>query len=203
MPKQSISCTGIVLRIEPRGENFRSVFILSPEVGSVHSLQRVSARKNPTQQIDLFDEGSFTLQTEGDPHSGFISDFDLKRKRQSLPHSYAAFRAASEFARILSLNAAHTENQEIIYSLARRGLDAWETGIEPQATLFKCLYLYCRDEGYPIKEDWIARLSQSSRKTVTSILNTPLAELRIEDDNIEEALRNLLAYFEHQTHIRV
>lgn len=203
MPKPSISLRGIALRIESRGENFRSIFILSPEVGSIHSLQRISVRKNPTSRIDLFDEGDFLLQTESDPHSGFISDFELKKRRTELSHSYAAFRAASEFARILSLNAAHTENQEEVFSLVRRGLNAWESGIAPQATLFKCLYLYCRNEGYPIKEEWIARLSPQSHEAATQIISQPLADIKVEPSRIDDSLHQLLAYFRHQTHIRV
>jgi len=203
MPKRVISFRGIVLRIEPQGENYRSVHTLSPDVGTTRSLQRLSSRKTTANQIDLFDEGRFSLQTDSNPHTGFITEFELQHRRTQLSKHYESLCSASEFARILSLNSAHLENQSEVFSLFKRALDAWEKGHAPQATLFKCLYLYCRDEGYPIKEEWITRLSQHDRKIATELINTPLANISIAALEMTELLTRLTDYYRNQTHIRV
>src|SRR3712207_8487256 len=65
----------------------------------------------------------------------------------------------------------------------------------PRSTLFPYTTLFrSRDEGYPLKQQWIPTLSSVDRATVAAILNRPVAEQRAEEDLVSRLTRKLEEY---------
>ena len=87
--------------------------------------------------------------------------------------------------------------------MLRKGLDAWETRSTPLSTYLKCLYVYCRQEGYPVKEEWAECLPPLEKAFIVRILNSPLSELSEEEESLKQAIDSLEHYIRYHTHIRL
>lgn len=203
MPTPEIATHAIALGHEPRGETYIAYRLLSSERGALTGLVRRSSKANAQPNIDLFDEGEFRIEIKPGSFSGFIKDAQIQRKRPLLARNYEAFEAAARLAKIILANPAHDENLIEIFELLNKGLDAWETRSNPHATYLKCLYLYCRQEGYPIKEEWAKRLPPAEKSFVAQALNRPLHELAPEAEPLKSAINSLEHYIRHHTHIRL
>lgn len=203
MPTPEIATHAIALGHEPRGETYVAYRLLSLERGTVTGLLRRSKKPNAQTNIDLFDEGEFRIELKPGSFSGFIKDAQIERKRPLLARNYEAFKAAARLANIIVSNPAHDENLIEIFNLLSKGLDAWETTSNPLATYLKCLYLYCRQEGYPVKEEWAQQLPSSEKSFIAQVLNRPLNEQGDETEPLKHAIDSLELYMIHHTHIRL
>ena len=200
MPKPQLATSAIVLGKEPRGEAFIGYRLLCPENGYLLGLRRARSKLGTETLIDLFDEGDFVIEIKPGEHSGFIKDFTLARRRDALAGNYPALACASEFARILAANPAHPENAGALREILVKGLDAWESGLPPKSTLLKCLYLYCRDEGYPAKEEWGQRWAPDQRRAIAAVLGSPLDQIAKDEPFLNEAVASLQDYIRNSTH---
>ena len=203
MPTPEIATHAIALGHELRGENYIAYRLLSLERGTVIGLVRRSKKPNTQSNIDLFDEGEFRIELKPGSFSGFIKDAQVERKRTLLARNYESFKAASRLANIIVANPAHDENLVGIFDLLSKGLDAWESESNPHATYLKCLYLYCRHEGYPVKEEWAQQLPAGEKTFISQVLNLPLSELNEEKEALKQAIDSLELYIRHHTHIRL
>ena len=203
MPTPEIATHAIALGHEPRGETYTAYRLLSIERGTVTGLIRRSKKPNAQLNIDLFDEGEFRIDLKPGSFSGFIKDVQIERKRTQLARNYDAFKAAARFANLIVSNPAHDENIIGIFELLNKGLNAWENNSNPHATYFKCLYLYCRQEGYPVKEEWAQRLPKKEKPFVAQVLNRPLEEQVEEAELLKRTIDSLEFYTRHRTHIRL
>ncbi|MFL3659130.1 MAG: hypothetical protein ACJ07L_13905 [Opitutales bacterium] len=203
MPTPEIVTHAIALGHEPRGETYTAYRLLSIERGTVTGLIRRSKKPNAQLNIDLFDEGEFRIDLKPGSFSGFIKDAQIERKRTQLARNYDAFKAAARFANLIVSNPAYDENIIGIFELLNKGLNAWENNSNPHATYFKCLYLYCRQEGYPVKEEWAQRLPKKEKPFVAQVLNRPLEEQVEEAELLKRTIDSLEFYTRHRTHIRL
>ena len=153
MPAPELVTHAIALDRQPRGESYFAYHLLSEDRGMLIGMVRRSSKLNVKLQIDLFDEGEFRIELKPGSHSGFIKDVHISRKRTAIARNYKSFEATSKFAKLLLSNPIHEENLPAITETLLKGLDAWESEANPLATYLKCLYLYARQEGYPVKED--------------------------------------------------
>ena len=203
MPTPEIVTHAIALGHEARGESYTAYRLLSLERGTVTGLLRRSKKANSQLNIDLFDEGEFRIELKPGSFSGFIKDLQVERKRTLLARNYESFKAASRLANIIVSNPAHDENLIGIFDLLTKGLDAWESTSNPHATYLKCLYIYCRDEGYPVKEEWAQQLPSTEKTFIAQVLNRPLNEQGNETDSLKQAIDSLEIYIRHHTHIHL
>lgn len=203
MPNPEVVTHAIALGHEPRGETYIAYRLLSQERGTVTGLVRRSSKPNKQPLIDLFDEGEFRIELKPGSLSGFIKDAQIVRKRSLLARNYQAFESAARFSKTILANPAHEENVGGIFNLLSKGLDAWETRSNPRATYFKCLYLYCRQEGYPVKEEWAQGLPPNEKTFILEVLNRPLHELSENAEPMTHAIGKLEHYIRHHTHIRL
>ncbi len=201
MASPLVSTQALVLQKESRGNSFSAARILSPTLGCLDALMRKSSKLDRISQVDMFDDGEFILEMKENSHSGFIKEYNLKRRRHDIAKNYNAFMAASKMAKLIVANPTHPENADDVHKLLKRSLDAWERGASPQATLFKCMYLYCKDEGYPIKEEWRMQLPKRLRDIVDYILVTPLDQIKVEESDLEKALQGIRQYMSRSTHL--
>ena len=95
------------------------------------------------------------------------------------------------------------EQGEANYRLVLRALDSLSDGAPPFAVMLKALYLFAREEGYPVLEDWARNLRPEQAEKVAAILNTPLADMTVAKEDQELAFSSLARYVEHNTHIYI
>ena len=200
MPSPEFLTQGIILGSEPSGEKFAIHSLLTTDQGIISLLARRSNKPGRQVGIDLFDEGAFRFERRPDSRYAFLKETQILRKHTHIAHRYKAFQAAARFARLIRANPIPIDNQEQIYTLLKRGLEAWETHKDPDAALLKCLYLYCRNEGYPIREEWAMRLPSTEYSRLAKILNQPLESSQYDNNDL---IASLETYLERHTHIRL
>jgi recombinational DNA repair protein (RecF pathway) len=197
MSAQLLPTTAVVLDREGRGESWLRLALFAREHGVLHAQQRRSRRAAATTvALDLFDEVRTTLESRNQGQTWFVREAEPLRRRPRLGASYSALQAACRFARVLLLNPLHEDGREAAYALLQRALDAWETGVRPDAIYGKSLFLFARDEGYPVREEWLAQLDRDDRATMNRILReaaadqtTPVREVDRLTAALEEYLR--------------
>lgn len=203
MASPEISTFAISLGSEPRGDKYLAHRLYTQHQGPLTALVRRSTKPEKQIPIDLFDEGEFRIELKPGSYSGFLKDAQITRKRRKLAERYEAFEMAARLANVLLSNPVSGDSIDDSFDILTKGLDSWENGLNPQATYLKCLYLYCRQEGYPVKEEWAARMPEPERLSATRILNLPLKDLRPDKDELKNAIENLEIYMDHHTHIRI
>ena len=149
----------------------------------------------------MFDDIEAVLDKKGDSGFGFIKEVNILNRRRGLAKSFIALELACEWSTILIKNLPRDMEMEAVYQLTQRGLDAWEKRIQPEAVFFKCLFVYARNEGYPVKHDWFQALTHQDRIAVAAILNTPLSELEMKAEDVRKCNDALKHYIQHHTDI--
>lgn len=177
--------------------------LLTTDQGILNLLARRSNKPGKQVAIDLFDEGDFRFERKPESQSTFLKEVQILRKHDKIAHNYDAFKASARLARLIRANPIPIENQDQIYDLLKRGLEAWESGKDPDAALLKCLYLYCRYEGYPIKEEWAMRLPNEEYSRLAQILNQPLGTAQSRTSKNNDLISSLEQYLDRHTHIRI
>lgn len=206
MPAEKlILANAIVLKLTPTGETFTQVRLLSPERGLLSVLKRNRSKANG-YSVDLFDQGEAHIDFKAGESSnnGFLTEFSVSTKRNGIGKSYHALQAASWLSGLLLANPLHDDElAEETHRLAARSLDSLSDGAPPQALLLKALYVYARDEGYPVLVDWAQKLKPALSSRVTTILNTPLKDINLSKEDQQSSFASLARYVEHNTHIRL
>ncbi len=203
MASPEFSTHALSLGSEPRGDNYLAHRLYTRHQGPLTVLVRRSSNPQKQIAIDLFDEGDFRFELKPGSHTGFLKDTQIARKRRKLAERYDAFEMAARFANVILSNPVSSESIDDTFELLTKGLDSWEDGMNAQAVYLKCLYLYCRQEGYPVKEEWAARMPQAERELTTRALNQPLRDLQSETIELKSVFESLEHYVEHHTHIRI
>ncbi|MBK1879800.1 hypothetical protein [Pelagicoccus mobilis] len=194
----------IVLKQTPSGERFTQIHLLSVDLGLFSVLKRNRSKANGFT-IDLFDQGEAHIDHKpGETaNRGFLTDFVVSKKRSGLGKSYRSLQAASWLSGLLLRNPMHEESNEDLFHLAERAFDALSDGRPPHAVMLKTLYVFARDEGYPVLEDWASKLGPQIAGSVATLLNTPLAQIQLERETQQNAYASLAHYIEHHTHIHL
>ena len=203
MPGKLLSTEGYVLDRQETGESYRRYQILSSEHGLLLCLKRQAVKRAPRSQPDLFDLAALELEQPSRSKSWFIREYRLLKRHTSIGGNYEALRYASEFSRILVKNLEHIESFSGIYSLCARAFESWEAGVRPDVVFFKCLYVFTREEGYAVKQQWRVSLNPANEEAVTSILNQPVETQEYEPEKVEELIKYLKLWLAGYTDILV
>lgn len=201
--KKILSTEGLILDKNLTGENHNSYILLSPVYGKLLSLQRTARKSHQPQNPDLFDIGEFDIEVPNTGIATFIREFTLRHRFSALSKSYQVLKAAAQFAQIINNNLQHAERFAAIYQLCCTTFNALAQYSQPTATLIKSLYIFARDEGYPVKEDWYANLAPTMQREAALIINTPLAELQLMSAQTENLFQQLQAWLHSHTDIVV
>ena len=201
--KKILSTEGVVLHKTPSGEHFWRYTLCTPQHGKLICLQRDSSKKKGQVLPDLFDIGVFEIEVPIQGKATFIREYFLQHRLSSIGSSYERLKAAARFATIIGNNLQHIELLPNIYSLCCKTLLAFASAPYPAAALLKGLYVFARDEGYPVKEDWYPQLPYKLQSIAASILNTPLAELALDPGSMGHILEHLINWLHTHTDIVV
>ena len=178
MPAPSLTTDAFVLLKRPPADAFQSYVIFSAEHGTLNVLQRIAKKSAATVvALDLFDEASLLLESSNQGRTWFVKETRLIARPAGIGRSYEALQFASEFTALLARNPVHEDSRAPVAALLRTALMAFATGVRPDVVYFKSLYCFARDEGYPVKQQWLPTLSKELRAEAKRLLGTPLANL--------------------------
>lgn len=202
MPGRNFTTDAVVLLKRPPADTFQTLTVFSAEYGALLALQRISKKSASTLiTLDLFDEATLLLESSNQGQTWFIKESRLLTRHDGIGRNYEALRHASGFTTLVARNNVPEESRPKVYALIRQVLTAFATSPRPDIAYFKGLYCFARDEGYPVKQEWIPSLSTPDRETVASLLNLPMAEQTAAATSVSRLQRRLEDYLRGHTEI--
>lgn len=202
MPGHTITTDAVVLDRRPPSESFQQLCLFSAEHGNLVALQRVPKKPNPAHTpADLFDDASLILESSNQGRTWFVKELRILARRSEIGRSYECLRHASMLAALVQRNPVHEESREAVGRLIQTGLDAFARGVRPDVTYLKCLYLFARDEGYPVKQDWLPSLGEHEYALARQALMEPLERQTSAPGDVAVVRQSLEAYLSGQTDI--
>lgn len=204
MPGQTLTTEAFVIEKRPPTDAFQGFGLFSPEHGNLLALQRMPRKPSGTHVApDLFDDLSVMLESSNQGRSWFVREARVLTRRSSIGRSYDSLRFASALAAVISRNPVHEESREAVTRLLRTGFDAFCTAARPDVVYLKSLYLFARDEGYPVKQEWMPSLSEADRPAAASVLNRPLDGQEASAEAVERLRHSLERYLASSTDILI
>jgi hypothetical protein len=165
-------------------------------------LQRVPRKSSPRHvALDLFDEVALRLESANQGRTWFVLEARLIARRPDIGRSYESLRHASALASLLARNPVDEDSRPAVAELLRTALAALAAGHRPDIVYFKSLYRFARDEGYPLKQQWLPSLPASERAEASSLLNRPLAAQTVAPATVARLERHLEDYLRGHTEI--
>ncbi|HEY1763834.1 MAG TPA: hypothetical protein VGF85_02855 [Opitutaceae bacterium] len=177
MPGRTLTTEAFVIEKRPPADAFQIFGLFSAEHGNLLALQRVPRKPSPSHVApDLFDTICAMLESSNEGRTWFVKEVRVAVRRSAIGRSYDALRFASALAAIVNRNAVGQESRPGVERLLRTALDAFGTDPRPDIVHLKSLYLFARDEGYPVKQEWLPSLPPSDRALAAALLGRPLSE---------------------------
>jgi hypothetical protein len=204
VPAQSLETNGIVLLTQPPGDAFQALTVFSPAEGVLSVMHRVPKKAASTvAALDLFDEVALLLDTSNQGRTYFVREARVLIRHAAIGRSYDALRLASALTTVIARNPVDEDSRPGVASLLQSALGAFETSDRPDIVYLKSLYRFARDEGYPLKEQWVPTLPSSDRSALATLLNRPLAEQSAAAELVARLYRRLEEYLRGHTDIVV
>jgi hypothetical protein len=202
VPGQTITAEAFVIEKRPPSDAFQTLGLFSAEHGNLLVLQRVPRKASAAHVApDLFDEISAMLESSNQGRTWFVKEVRIARRRAGIGRSYDALRFASALAGVIGRNPVHEESRENVARLLRTALDAFAEAERPDVVHLKSLYLFGRDEGYPVKEEWLPSLPDADRAVAVEALGRKLGEQRAAAAEVARIRRSLEDYLKGHTEI--
>lgn len=201
MSKRFLDSTVLILNKENSGENFTKLELFCPTNGKLITLNRFSKKYKSENLLDLFDIGQIQLTLSEQNGPSFVKEFHPLLHHKNIAKNYITFHHACNWVKIISKNLLHIENLQYLFSLTQKTLHAFNTSSSPHAIYIKALYLFIRNEGYPIKEDWLINLSPNLITHAMGIIKHPLDNQNTPTGVFEELIQNIHTWMAQQTEI--
>jgi len=167
-------------------------------------MQRVAKRAAEGKEaLDLFDEADLRLESGNQGRTWFVREVRLIERHTAIGRSYDALRFASGLAAVVARNSVHEDSRGRLAELLRAAFTAFGSGTRPDVVYLKSLYRFARDEGYPVKEEWLPALRSSERALCAALLNRPLAEQTAGAEDAARLTRSLEKYLRGHTDILI
>lgn len=196
-----LSTEGYVLKREAVGEWFQRCRFFSREAGLLDCRKRMSNRSQSRIIPELFDHAHLELEQPQTGKVWFVREYRVLHRFDALAKGYNSLLYASEFSNILNRNLLYLESHRHIFQLLAEALKHWESSQRPEVTFFKSLFLFTRDEGYPVKEDWGAKLAGPQRRKARSLLRRPLNDQEVSQKDTELLIGSLKGWITQNTEI--
>ncbi|HSY53373.1 MAG TPA: hypothetical protein VK785_02950, partial [Opitutaceae bacterium] len=207
VPGPTLQTDALVLLKQPPADAFQSFTVFSAEHGVLLALQRIP-KKNATATValDLFDDAALFLESSNQGRTWFVRESRLLSRPAGIGRRYESLRFASALTALIARNPVPDESRAPIAALLRAALAAFAKSARPELIYFKSLYRFARDEGYPVKQEWLAGLPAADRTQAERLLATPLATLEetpsaIANPQLATLLRRLEEYLRTHTEI--
>jgi hypothetical protein len=212
MPGATLQTDAFVLHKRPPSDTFVALTVFSPEKGLLQVLQRLPKRTPATPRrasggaavnhpLDLFDEAALLLESTPEGRSWFVKEARLLNRPEAIGRDYETLRCASELAALIRRHPGPEESHARLAALLRTAFAAFAAGHRPDIVYLKSLYCFSRDEGYPVREEWLARLSSADRAATENILHQPVATQTAPPEEVARLRRRLEDYLRGFTEI--
>jgi len=204
VPGQTLTTEAFVIEKRPPADAFQTFGLFSAEHGNLLALQRVPRKPSPAHVApDLFDTVSAMLESSNQGRTWFVREVRILARRAAIGRSYDALRFASALVAVIGRNPVHEESRPNVEQLLRTALDAFGETERPDIVHLKSLYLFARDEGYPVKEDWLPSLPEADRTIASAVLNRRLSEQDSTGADVARIRRRLEDYLNSRTEIAI
>ena len=207
MPGPTLTTDAFVLLKRPPADSFQTFTLFSAEHGSLLALQRLPKKSAANHlALDLFDEITVSLESSNQGSTWFVKEVRLLNRPAAIGRSYETLRLASAFASLIARNPVHEDSRATVAALLRHAFAAFATSALPDVVYFKSLYSFARDEGYPVKQQWLPALPRELRDTAEHFLHTPLAALEkpeAQSPKLKTLISRLEAYLRDHTEILI
>ncbi|HXQ81550.1 MAG TPA: hypothetical protein VN775_09575 [Opitutaceae bacterium] len=204
MPGQTLTTEAFVIEKRPPADAFQTFGLFSAEHGNLLALQRVPRKPSPAHVApDLFDTVSAMLESSNQGRTWFVREVRIVARRAAIGRSYDALRFASALVAVIGRNPVHEESRPNVEQLLRTALDAFGEAGRPDIVHLKSLYLFARDEGYPVRQDWLPALPAADRAIATAVLNRRLGEQDSAAAEVARIRRSLEHYLNSRTEIAI
>jgi hypothetical protein len=202
VPGQTLTTEAFVIEKRPPADAFQAFGLFSAEHGNLLALQRVPRKSSATHvSADLFDEISAMLESSNQGRTWFIKEVRITARRSGIGRSYDALRFASALAAVISRNNVHEESRENVARMLATAFDALASGARPDVVHLKSLYLFARDEGYPVKQDWLPSLGAADQAVARGVLGRRLDAQESTVPEVARLRRSLEGYLGASTEI--
>ena len=202
MPGRTLQTDAFVLLKRTPADSFQTFTVFSAEHGTLLILQRVAKKSSASSvPLDLFDEVALLLESSNQGQTWFVKEARFQARHPGIGRSYEALRFASLFGALIARNAVPEESRSAVARLLRTAFAAFETAERPDIVFFKSLYLFARDEGYPVKQQWIATLTGADQTRAAALLNQPLAEQTADVPDVARLQRRFEDYLRGHTEV--
>ena len=176
MPALPLQTEAFVLLKKPPADRFQQLTVLTAGHGLLLCLRRVAVKSAATSvALDLFDHADLWLESSNQGRTWFVKEVRVLARYDAIGRSYDALRFASAFAAVIARNPVSEDSRERVHALVRQTLAAFASAARPDIVHLKALYCFARDEGYPVKQEWLRGLADAERAAAAEILNQPLA----------------------------
>ncbi len=207
MPGQTLLTDAFVLSKRPPADSFQTFTLFAENHGLLLALQRIPKKTAANHlTLDLFDEVSVALETSNQGSSWFIKEARLLSRPANIGRSYETLQLASALAALIVRNPVHEDSRGPVAGLLRTAFTAFAASSRPDIVYFKSLYCFARDEGYPVKQQWLATLPADLQAEADRLLRTPLAALaapEMKNAKAEALAHRLEAYLRSHTEILI
>lgn len=206
MPALTLQTEAFVLSRRPPSDVFETCTLFAQEQGLLTALQRLPKKTaSKTVRLDLFDEAAVVLESSNQGRTWFVRDARLIARAAAIGRSYEALQAASAIASMIVRNPVPAEGRAAATALLRSALAALAGQANPELVLFKSLYRFGRDEGYPLSQQWLPSLTAELRRAAERLLRTPLADIGSSSEmaHLPALRRRLEEYLREHTDILV
>jgi hypothetical protein len=201
VPALSLSIDAFVLDRRPPSDAFQSLLVFSATHGALWVMHRVSRRTPASVTIDLFDEVSLILDSSNQGRSWFVREARLITRHEGIGRGYANLQHAAAIARLVARNAVTEEGREGTARLLRTAFGAFDTGVRPDVARFKATFVFARDEGHPLRQQWLPTLPAEDRALVTALINLPLADQTARPEAVTRLQRRLEEFLQGHTEL--
>ena len=175
MPYETINA--FILTREPSGESMQRLRLFTERLGILTVYRRESRRKTGANiPPDLFDRLEAVIETRNEARTWFLKEYLITRRFPGIGRTYRALEYASRFASVLMKNPLHADAAADLFIALENALAAWENASSPEVVYLKALYLYARNEGFAVREDWLRHLPPSRSATADTLIHRPLAD---------------------------
>lgn len=198
MPGLSLTTDAFVLLKRPPTEAFQPFTIFSPAHGLLTVHQRLPGKTSRAPLLDLCDEAALILESSNQGRTWFVRESRLLRRPAGIGRSYESLQAAATLATLVARNPVSPDSRPAVTALLRETFAALAEAPRPDAACFKAIYRFARDEGHPVKQQWLPSLPPADRRLAIAALNLPLAEQTVPPADLARLQDRLLAYLRDQ-----
>lgn len=189
-----------VLRLAPHAGDFTLLTFFSAAEGVGHALLRAPGRRGGAgtePAPDLFDRLALVMDR---PRAGadgprFVRELRLLARHPGIGRDYEALAHASRLARVVARNPVPAEGRAGVDRLLGVAFAAFgRTGARPDAVYWKSLYVIAREEGHPVREQWLPALPPADRELAAAVLARPAHEVSATPAEVAHLVRRLETY---------